>query len=393
MTEITYGVLRWRNTLDFVIAGHSRRPLHRIDDVPLRALRMGLYQIRFLSRVPDRAAVDESVRLTRAFGASSAAPFVNAVLRNALRHPNEPPLPRRDENLLRYLTTTLSHPEWLAHRYLDRLEADAAEVRCRRQNEPPPLHVRVVRPRTLAEARDALAAEGIDTEPVTGAPRALVVKGGSLRTSALYRSGDLCIQDAGAQLVADLVDVARDAVVLDVCAAPGGKATALAEVAVDGRVIALDRRSRRTALILSLAKRLGLRNVLPVTADGTRLPVTRSFPAILVDAPCSGLGTLRRNPDIKWRVALEDLPRHAELQKMLLRAAAERLAPGGRLVYATCSTEPEENEDVVSAFLAERPGFRLQPAPFMTTSDGFFQTTPERDDMDGYFAAILTRES
>lgn len=393
MTEITYGVLRWRNTLDFVIARHSRRPLHKLDAVPLTALRIGLYQLRYLSRVPERAAVDEAVRLTREFGVPKAAPFVNAILRNALRQPDEPELPRRDEDPIGYLTTTLSHPEWLARRYLDRLGLESAEARCRRQNTPPPLHVRVVRPLSIDEARNALAEDGVSCEPVQNVPRALAVTGGPLRESSLFRSGGLCIQDAGAQLVAALVDVPADGVVLDVCAAPGGKATALAEVATNGRVVAVDRRQRRTLLIRSLASRLRLTNVLPVTADGAHLPVSRFFSRILVDAPCSSLGTLRRNPDIKWRAREADLARHAEIQQELLRAAARQLAPGGRLVYATCSSEPEENEDVVSAFLTEHSSFRLMPAPVKATREGYFQTAPETDDMDAYFAGILVREA
>ncbi len=391
MTEITYGVLRWRNALDFVIAQHSHRPLHKIDDTPLTALRIGLYQLRYLSRVPDRAAVDESVRLTYAFGAAYAAPFVNAVLRNALREPNAPELPQRDDDPVRFLTTTLSHPEWVARRYIDRLGLDAAEARCRRQNTPPPLHVRVVRPLGVDQATEALADEGVTSEPVPGAPRALVISSTGLHESTLYNNGGLCIQDAGAQLISELLDVSPTDVVLDVCAAPGGKATAIAESVLQGGVVAIDQRARRTSLVSSLASRLGLTNVLPVTADGTRLPASRGFDRILLDAPCTSLGTLRRNPDIRWRVVESDLAAHAEQQRDLLDAAAEQLHPGGRLVYATCSSEPEENEDVVNSFFADHPEFQLVPAPVFATSAGFFQTRPERDDMDAYFAAILTR--
>lgn len=391
MTAITYGVLRWRNLLDFVLAAHSNRPLHKIDDVPLTALRMGLYQLRFLSRVPERAAVDESVRLAHSFGASWAASFVNAVLRASLRHPDEPRLPRKEDDPLGYLTETLSHPMWLARRYLDRLGIEVAEARARRQNEPPPVHVRVSPPLSVEDARASLEADDVISEAVSLAPRARRVVGGELRESSLYREGRLCIQDAGAQLVSTLLDVSSGDVVLDVCAAPGGKATALAEQAPDGYVLALDRHHRRTALTRALAVRLGRKNVLPVTADGTRLPVARSFERILLDVPCTGLGTLRRNPDIKWRVTENDLPRHRALQRELLNAAAAKLAPGGRLVYATCSSEPEENQDVVNAFLADEPAFRLVPAPVLGTSEGFFETRPERDDTDAYFAAILTR--
>ena len=392
MTEITYGVLRWRNQLDFVVAAHSNRPLEKIDAVPLTALRIGIYQLRFLSRVPERAAVDESVRLAHTFGASWSASFVNAVLRKTLRQPDAPRLPHRGDDTLRYLTTTLSHPEWLARRYLDRLGIEAAVARCRCQNEPPPVHVRVSPTVSLEHARVSLEADGVMSEPVSLAPRALRILGGVLRESSLYREGRLCIQDAGAQLVSTLLGVSSGELVLDVCAAPGGKATALAEQTSDGYVLALDRRHRRTALTRALATRLGRNNVWPVTADGTRLPVARSFARILLDVPCTSLGTVRRNPDIKWRVAEEDLVSHRALQRKLLHAAAEKLAPGGRLVYATCSSEPEENQDVVTWFLADESGFRVVPPPVLATHDGFFETRPERDDTDAHFAAILTRD-
>jgi 16S rRNA (cytosine967-C5)-methyltransferase len=391
MTEITYGVLRWRNTLDFVIARHSHRPLHKIDDVPLTALRIGLYQLRYLSRVPDRAAVDESVRLTYAFGAAYAAPFVNAVLRNALREPEAPPLPQRESDPMGFLTTTLSHPEWLVRRYIHRLGLDDAEARCRRQNTFPPVHVRVVHPLSVDEARRALEDDGLTAVPVAGVPRCLAVSSSRLQESSIYQRGGLCIQDAGAQYISQLLEVTPSDLVLDVCAAPGGKATAIAESVYRGRVLAIDKRARRTLLIGSLARRLGLTNVQPVTADGARLPVSREFERILVDAPCSSLGTLRRNPDIKWRVVEDDLAAHAGRQRDLLAVAASHLSPGGRLVYATCSSEPEENEHVVATFLAEHPDLRLVPATVFATSEGYFQTRPERDDMDGYFAAILTR--
>ena len=392
MTEITYGVLRWRNRLDFVLAAHSTRPLTKIDDVPLTALRIGLYQLRFLNRVPERAAVDESVRLAHAFGASWSASFVNAVLRKALRQPDAPRLPSKQDDPLGYLATTLSHPRWLARRYLDRLKIEDAEARCRCQNQPPPVHVRVSPPLSVEDARASLEADGVMSESVSLAPKALCIIGGELRKSSLYREGRLCIQDAGAQLVTTLLDVSSGDVVIDVCSAPGGKATALAEQAFDGYVLALDRRPRRTGLTRALAMRLGRKNVLSVAADGTRLPVAGSFARILVDVPCTSLGTLRRNPDIKWRVEEDDLTRHRALQRELLNAAAEKLAPGGRLVYATCSSEPEENQDVVNAFLADEPGFRLVPSPVLATREGFFETRPERDDTDAHFAAILTRD-
>lgn len=393
MTEITYGVLRWRNLLDFVLAKNSRRPLSKIDDAVLTALRIGLYQLRFSERVPPRAAVDESVKLVRAFGASWSSSFVNAVLRSASRAGDDAGLPTKPNDPVAYLTTTLSHPRWLVERYRDRLGLDGAEARCRRQNERPPVHVRIAPPVPMDEARASLAADGVTSERVPIAPRALSITGGDLRQTTLYRNGSLCIQDAGAQLVAALVAAGARDVVLDVCSAPGGKATAIAESTVDGGVLALDQRHRRTRLTRSLAERLGIDNVWSATADGTRLPFDREFSRILLDAPCTSLGTLQRNPDIKWRLNENDVTRHVDAQRSLLQASADKLEPGGRLVYATCSSEPEENQDVVRAFLEDERSFRLVTAPVLATEEGFFETRPERDGTDAYFAAILVKSS
>jgi 16S rRNA (cytosine967-C5)-methyltransferase len=397
-TEIAYGVLRWRNRLDFVLSHHSKRPLEKLDGSILTALRIGLYQIRFLDRVPDRAAVDEAVRLAHDF-ASGGAAFVNAVLRNVLRRPGEPTLPSRDTDPLGYLRYGLSHPEWLARRYLEKLGLDDAETRCRRQNEPPPVYVRVSRRINLDKAQKEL---GVESERVAILPHGLRAYSGKLRGSKLFKEGLAIIQDAGSQLIPYLLEPSEDDVVLDVCAAPGGKATALAEIAHRGRVIALDRRQRRAVVMKDLASELGVTNLVAVAADGRKLPLrqTRPFHRILLDAPCSSLGTLRHNPDIKWRVAERDLKLHQKLQLELLEASARSLESGGRLVYATCSSEREENQDVVRTFLENTPGFRVVLAPeslpeqarHLVSSEGFFETTPERDDMDAYFAAILTRD-
>lgn len=393
MTELTYGVLRWRNRLDFILSHHSKRALERIDDVALTALRLGVYQLKFLSRVPTHAAVDESVRLVRHFGAPRAVPFVNAVLRNIVRQPEAPRLPSAEEDPLRYLETTLSHPGWLARRYLDRLGFEAAKARCLAQNEPPPLHVRVsLRAGPMEHTIETLSTEGVAASAIPSAPRALLVTGGALRQTTLYRAGHLYIQDAGSQLVADLIAPSGDERVVDVCSAPGGKALAIADRLPNGKIVALDRRTKRAALVRSLSAKHGADNVMVAVADGRALPLRGTFGHILLDAPCSSSGTLRRNPDIKWRLSPESFTKHSELQLALLEAASSHLAPGGKLVYATCSSEPEENEGVIDAFLARRSEFRaLAVEGAFARADGAFETRPEREPMDGYFARVLTR--
>ena len=399
-TEIVYGVLRWQARLDFVLAAHSHRPLAELSLSVLLALRIGLYQIRHLSRVPERAAVDESVRLVRAFGAARAAGYVNAVLRNALRRPMVPALPGAKDDPLDYLATTLSHPRWLAARYLSRLGLARAEALCRVSNEPPATFCRVSRRISREEAIESLAEEGIAAEPVELVPGCLRIASGRVQASGLFERGLLFVQEAGAQLVSSLLDPRPGDRVLDLCAAPGGKALATCEgVGEEGRVLAVEKRLPRARLMAGLAARVGARRLFPIVADGRSLPLRGAFEKILLDAPCTSLGTLRRNPDIKWRVSEADLPAMAALQLELLRAAGEALAPRGLLVYATCSTEREENEAVVARFTEERPEFSCisaaaflpAPAKRLVDASGAFRTSPERDGVDGYFAVVLTR--
>jgi len=397
--EIVFGVLRWRASLDWVLARHASRPLVELDSAILLALRIGLYQIRHLDRVPARAAVDESVRLAEAYGAARGKGLVNAVLRSVLHQPGVPPFPKKEEDSAGYLAAALSHPRWLAERYLRRLGLERAEAKCAAQNRTPPIHLRVPARIGVERAREALAREGVETEMVSEAPRCLRVLSGALAESSLPLDGLVFPQDAGSQLVPLLLQVRRSDRVLDVCAAPGGKATAMSELAAEGSVIAIDRRQRRVRLLREIAGRLLAENVHPVVADGRRLPFETRFTRILLDVPCSSLGTLRRNPDVKWRVEASDLEPLAALQLELLRSTSRLLTEDGRLVYATCSTEPEENEQVVERFLSESPGFRrAEAAPSLpeaarrlSDEDGFFRTSPEEDDMDGYFAAILVR--
>jgi 16S rRNA (cytosine967-C5)-methyltransferase len=372
--------------------------LTQLDPAIVLALRIGLYQILFLDRVPERAAVDESVRLAEAYGAGRGKGLVNAVLRGALREPGAPSLPGKEADPLGYLTT-LSCPGWLAARYLARLGIDRAEALCEASNRTPPVHLRVAARLDREDARELLLRDGIETELLPGVPRGLRVVKGSVAASAVAREGIVFPQDAGSQLVPLLLEPGRGDVVLDVCAAPGGKATALAEMAREGAVIAVDRRRRRVRLLREIASKLRIENIRLVVADGRKLPFERRFDRILLDVPCSSLGTLRRNPDIKWRVQEKDLKPLAELQLELLHSSSRRLSEGGRLVYATCSTEPEENEEVIQRFLGESPGFRLtdvrpslpEAARHLVGDDGYFRTSPAEDDMDGYFAAVLVR--
>ncbi|MGH9462658.1 MAG: 16S rRNA (cytosine(967)-C(5))-methyltransferase RsmB [Vicinamibacteria bacterium] len=399
VTELVYGVLRWQGSLDHIIESHARRPVAGIDLALLIALRIGLYQIRYLSRVPERAAVDESVKLAHQFGRRGGSGLVNAVLRSICRRPEQPPMPTKEADPLAYLTVTLSHPEWLARRYLSRLDLPEAEALCLRNNRRPPTDLRVEPPLEVETTQEALSREGISAVPFLFLPRCLRVTSGKPTSSKLYAKGNIFIQEAGSQLIPFLLNASSGDRVLDACAAPGAKATEIAPWIRPAVLFAVDERPKRLGLMAALARRIGSGNLLPVAADSRFLPFRRPFSRILLDAPCSSSGTLARNPDIKWRLREEDLARHAQRQHELLEACAALLAPGGRLVYATCSSEPEENEAVIARFLSlhkdfgvAAPGSTFPPAAQrLIRSDGTLRTEPGRDDMDAYFAVALTR--
>jgi len=398
-TELVYGTLRWQATLDFISEAHARRPMKEIDLPLVLALRIGLYQLRHLTRVPPRAAVDEAVKLAHAFARPAGARLVNAVLRSFCRRPDVPPLPTKGDDPLGYLSITCSHPEWLARRYLERWGLAQAEALSQRNNLPAPMDLRVEPPLEPEEARRLLAQEGVAAEPLTLVAGALRVSSGKPQATSLYREGAIHIQEGGSQLVARLLAAGGKDWVLDACAAPGGKATAIARAAPGGVILAIDRSPGRLALVGSLVERLGLPNLRLLAADSERLPLGRTFTRVLLDAPCSNLGTLARNPDVKWRVHEEDLPRHAARQRGLLASCAAATGPGGTLVYATCSTEPEENEVVVRDFLANHREFEIaEPPPSfpaaaraLVDADGAIRTVPSRHGLDGYYAVILRR--
>lgn len=384
--ELVLGTLRLRGPLDVALAPMlERQTLERLHPAVRTVLRMGAHQILNL-RVPDRAAVSESVDLIRT-AAPHAAGLVNAVLRRLARDgPPAPPDPERDP--LRWLTTAGSLPGWLAQRWLERLGPATTLARARALLAPPPAVFRV-NPR-VPDAIEQASAAGLE-------PVALAVPGAWLATAGspyeLAAAGVLYMQDQGSQMVGRLARGGR--VTLDACAAPGGKAMLLADAGdADAIVVAAEASPRRVQTLAALVRRWGSPRVHVLAADGLRPPLAAAFDTVLIDAPCSGLGTLARHPDIRWRAKPGDLPYHAARQGALLRSLAPLVRPGGTLVFATCSTEPEENEGVVAPFLETHAEFRHAPDPDWARpfADGpFFRTTPERDGGDAFFAARLMK--
>jgi 16S rRNA (cytosine967-C5)-methyltransferase len=406
--EIVTGALRWQRLLDHLIVHAAGRPLEKIDPAVLCILRLSLHQLLHLDRVPAAAIVDDAVTLTRRARKSSAAGFVNAVLRGLVRQRHRLPLPPpatggEDRHAqLDYLGITHSHPEWLVARWLERYGFDNTERWVRFNNEIPALTlrantIRIDRSHLMA----ALDAGGVETVATRYAPEGLLVSTGNpLRLPNAV--GQFLVQDEASQLVSLLVAASPGDRIIDVCAAPGGKTVAMAGDMRDrGMIIACDVRSRRVSLLRDTVRSSGATcaRVVHAPAAGPLPFAAGHFDRALVDAPCSGLGTLRRDPDIRWRRNEDQLASLADGQRALLDRTAVLVRPGGRLVYATCSSEPEENQQVVDSFLARHAEFRVEDlrstlpthlAP-LTTARGFFQTVPFAHGLEAFFGAALVR--
>jgi 16S rRNA (cytosine967-C5)-methyltransferase len=378
-TEITLGVLRWRRLLDFLLAPQLNKPIERLDLAVTITLRMGLYQLRFLERIPARAAVNESVELVRRAKKSSAAPLVNAVLRRAtaertagdLRNENaeedlsRPALARPALSAVEraqldsldyaeHLAILHSHPTWLVERWLARFGEERTLALLDANNRPQRLSCAVHDGENQQQIVASLARSGLHVEPGALLKSAFAVSGGSVVRTEAFRSGLISIQDEASQSIPLLVDARPGNRVLDLCAAPGGKTPPLARaVGPGGIVIAADRHAHRLRAMRAQFERVHLGKIQIIELDAEKpLPFAHKFDRILVDVPCSGTGTLARHPEIRWRLGPDQLAEFHALQVAILSSALDALAPGGRLVYSTCSLEPEENELVIASLLA-----------------------------------------
>jgi len=399
-TELVYGTLRWQRLLDWHLARASHRPLAELSSRVRTLLRVSAYQLAFLDRIPPWAVVHEAVELAKHRRSRGAAEFVNGVLRSLAGAPRPWPEPAGADPV-DTLALRTSQPTWLVRRWVARHGAVDAAALARAMNERPPLVVRVNSLRaTAAAVVEALGGPGVQVTPCRYAPEGLTVRGagdpGALRP---IRAGWCAVQDEAAILVGHVVAPEPGETVADVCAAPGTKTTHLAQLMANrGRVLATDPHPGRLGLLRAACARLGV-TIVEARGGGVE-DLARDVGAVcdrvLVDAPCSNLGVLRRNPDGKWRRCEEDLPGLAVAQTAILEAAARLVRPGGVLVYATCSLEPEENEMVVAALRRRRPDYRSDPIPERIPRDcleapDLLRTFPHRHGTDGFTAVRLRR--
>ena len=417
-TELVLGSLRWQRLLDFVIDRNLKKPAGAMDIEVRIALRLGVYQILFLDRVPSRAAVHESVELVKRARKRSASTFVNAILRKVSGESSAAKfsveaiatlLPVETSAADR-LGISYSHPSWIVERWIRHFGEEKTRELIQANNRAPAVSGYLLDTARTNDARRQLEKSGCRVESGHLLRDAWILHGGNPGANAAVREGWVAIQDEASQAVAHLLDVRPGDNVLDLCAAPGGKTLLLSAAAgPDGRVTASDLHANRVRAMAERFAASSARNIDTIVLDGAQ-PLTfgHPFDRMLVDVPCSGTGTLSRHPEIKWKLRAEDLSDLHGRQSALLRNALPHLAPGGRLVYSTCSLEPEENESVVHEVLSQMNGrFRiadarasltcvLQPSvnvDSLVAADGFFRTSPPVHRTDGFFAAVIERAS
>ena len=403
--ELVYGVLRHRLTLDWRLDHVADRPIRRLPHPVQAALRLAAYQLLYLDRIPQSAAVNESVALIKAEpGAGTRwSGFTNAVLRSLIREP-APAWPDPDKEPAAFLSVRYACPDWLAERWAARFGMTQAEQLCQATLTIPPLTIRVNSLHTTREAlADALRLGGYQVAPTSVSPLGLVLdKCGPITDIPQFVEGLFYVEDEAAQLVTGLLAPQPGERILDACAAPGGKSTALAALMENrGEVVAMDQSPDRLRRLRENCARLGVRIVTPLQGDVTRgePAAARLFDRILLDAPCSGLGVLRRHPEGKWQKHAELLPAHQSKQLLLIESVCRLLRPSGCLVYSTCSTEPEETTDVINQFLSKHAEFRREPVSAsvpangleLITQQGDLSTAVNRFSMDGFFAARLRK--
>ena len=398
LMEIVHGVLRWQSKLDWVLNGFFHGNFAKAEVTVRNTLRAALYQILFLEKVPDHAAVNEAVEFIKRIRGEKAAGLVNGVLRNIIRNKEGIHYPDVQNDAALYLSTMYSFPLWMVKRWMNRFGFHETEKLLEAQNQKPGLTLRINTMKTSVEDfMKMFDLQNIPYDKSRYLPRFLRSSGlTNISNSEIFRRGFFTIQDESAGLAATLLDVKPGDRVIDLCSAPGGKTTFFGETMKNqGTIVAVDKYQTRLNLVKSTCERLGITNVEFVAADATEFQ-TEPADKVLIDAPCSGLGVLSKKPDIKIKREMRDINEVVKIQEQLLKNAASLVKPGGVIVYSTCTIEPEENFMVVKKFLEAHPEFEIDHAAKyadekIVSADGFIETFPHRNGIDGSFAIRLVK--
>lgn len=406
ITELVYGSLKWKLSIDYIIDQFSSVKIKKLSPWILNILRLGVYQLVYMSKIPESAACNESVNLAKRYGHSASSRYVNAVLRNVARSRDKVEYPDKSKDLSTYLSIKYSHPEWMVKKWLERFGGHFTEELLESNNETAPLTVRV---NTLKankeELQTELNKEGFETEPARYLENALTIKNpSSIIKMGAFIKGLFQVQDESSMMVGQILDPKPGQLFIDVCSAPGGKATHIAQLMQNkGQVIARDVHEHKIKLIKEAALRLGIDIINAEVFDALEqdLSLTGKADGVLVDAPCTGFGIIRRKPDIKWTRNINDLDEIVKLQEKILNTASGYVKAGGVLVYSTCTIEPKENEELVKRFLRDNKEFELEDISALlpdglvkdSAKEGYIQLYPNIDGIDGFFISKMRKRS
>jgi 16S rRNA (cytosine967-C5)-methyltransferase len=403
VTDLVYGTIKWRLTIDYIIGNFSSTRLKKISPWILNVLRIGVYQILYMDRVPESAACNESVKLSKKYGHAASSGFVNGVLRSIVRKKDSIPYPDKLKNPVEYLSVKYSHPDWLVKKWVMGFGVEFTEGLLISNNEVPDFTIRVNMLKTSKEELIANLSEN-KVQAVAGraVEEALILKNpGSFLSLDSYKMGHFQIQDESSMLCAKVLDPKPGELVIDVCSAPGGKTTHMAQLMNNkGQIIARDIHEHKINLINEASKRLGVSIIKAEVYDATMVDegLLEKADRVLVDAPCTGYGIIRKKPDIKWARTMSDIKEITELQLKILNAASKYVKPGGFIVYSTCTIEKEENRDLVERFLANNKDFdfygfgELLPDVLKEYSgNGYIELYPNINKIDGFFIAKMRK--
>lgn len=399
LSELTHGVVRWKTRLDYILEHFCKNRFAMQDPNIRNAMRVALYQILFLTKIPHAAAVNEAVEFVKRIRGQKSANLVNAVLRNIIRNLNKLPTPDSESDPVQYLSIMYAHPSWIVKRWVERYGVYETEQLLSANNERPVIAVRANLLKTsvseLARLFDERGIKYTKSKYLEDFLRVGHLSG--IYNLDLFNQGYFSIQDESAGLVVKLLDPKPGEIIVDLCSAPGGKTTYIGELMRNaGKIIAVDKYEHRLNLVRQSCERIGLTNVEFVVEDATVVNFEGGVDKVLVDAPCSGLGVIRKKPDIKWQREPNDIKNLTKIQLELLETASKLVKNGGVIVYSTCTIEPEENIEIVKSFLDKHSEFKIEDArnylPVdVVTNDGYMETFPHKHDIDGGFAVRLIK--